>query len=236
MKPLSLLTMVALVALLSCRRSDPGPELPDYETKLTFACSDNLSDYYGRATLRNQQLCYSTNDAYYENFAYGVSGVVTGSNSAPFNPTGPVNGMKVAFGVGGWGAPKVPPAPIHFTIHTPFFTKSTRAFFLENIYKGAELNILSTEKTSQSLTEMDRLFQIILFAQYEPKWGFTNVAGFQSWSGPQDPATAYLRVLEMEEREDGSFDIAFGFRCKLYDSGRFYAEVTDGIIRTNIRF
>ncbi|GAB2785641.1 hypothetical protein GCM10027275_32490 [Rhabdobacter roseus] len=62
------------------------------------------------------------------------------------------------------------------------------------------------------------------------------MANFQTWSGPQDPSTAYLRVVEMEEREDGSFDIAFAFRCKLYDNGRFYTEVTDGEIRTNIRF
>jgi hypothetical protein len=237
MKPTSLLTGVALVAMLGCQRPDPAPELPEYETALTFACSNNLSDYYGRATLRNQQLCYSTNDPYYEIFAYGVSGIVTGSNSAPFNPTGPTNGMQVAFGVGGLGAPKVPPAPQFFTIQTSAFTSSIRAFFLENIYKGAKLDILSTEKTRQSLTEIDRLFHIKLIAQYESSSGLTNAGYFYTWTGPQDPATAYLRVLEMEEREDGSFDIAFGFRCKLYDSnGRFYAEVTDGVIRTNIRF
>ncbi|GAB2785660.1 hypothetical protein GCM10027275_32520 [Rhabdobacter roseus] len=233
MKPV---TLLVLATLLSCQRPEPAPELPEYESRLEFACHDNLSEYYGKATLKNQRLCYSTNETFYENFAYGATSIVTGDGSVPHNPGAAPTGMQVAFGVGGLGAPKVPPAPLFFTIKTPSFTSSVRAFFLENIQKGAELNMLSTETTKQSLQAIKSLFTIEFFGQYEARSGLTSVANLRTWSGPQDPNTAYLRVLEMEEKEDGSFDIAFAFRCKMYDNDGFYLEVTDGEIRTNIRF
>ncbi|GAB2785648.1 hypothetical protein GCM10027275_32500 [Rhabdobacter roseus] len=128
--------LLALAALMSCQRPEPAPELPDYETRLAFSCHDNLSEYYGKATLRNQSLCYSTNQTFYENFSYGATSIVTGNGLVPHNPGEVIAGMKVAFGVGGWGAPKVPPAPVHFRITTPIFTSSTRDFSWRTSRRG----------------------------------------------------------------------------------------------------
>ena len=225
---------MALATGFGCQRHSPEPELPDYETALKFSCNSNLSEYFGKATLKGQQLCYSTNDAFYKNFAYGVTSLVTGVDSAAYTSTQVTPNIQAEFGVGGLGAVGIPPAPVFFSIKTPDFSTPARQYFLKNLSKGAELNILSTEKTSGSLEEIHNLFVINMFAQYDVSWG-KNVGNFQTWSGSQDPATAYLKVLEMKQKDDCTFDMTFGFRCKLYDNGRFYAEVTDGMIRTNMK-
>lgn len=233
MKTTLLIPIILLNVLIGCQRPEPEPELPDYETALNFVCRDNLSEYYGKAVLKGQRICYSTNDAFYKNFAYGVTSTVTSTDAVIINPAEGKSRVHSLFGVGGLGAVGIPPAPVFFSVKTPNYTTSARQYFLDRLYKGAELDIISTEKTKETLEAIHKIFTIELFGQYDVSWG-KNVANFQTWSGPQDPATAYLKVLEMQEKTDGSIDLTLGFRCKLYDNGRFYTEVTDGVIRTNI--
>jgi hypothetical protein len=235
MKTTLLIPIILLNVLIGCQRSEPEPELPDYETALNFVCRDNLSEYYGKAVLRGQRLCYSTNDAFYKNFAYGVTSTVTSTDSIHFNPTEGDSKIRAMFGVGGLGDVWTPPSPVFFSVVTPEYSGKGREYFQKKIFPGAELDIISTEETKQTQEAIRKIFTIELFGQYDVSWG-KNVTNFQTWSGPQDPATAYLKVLEIQEKPDGSIDLTLGFRCKLYDNGRFYTEVTDGEIRTNVKF
>ncbi len=232
MKPF-ILTSLLLISI-GCQESEPTPELPDYETALTFDCKNNTSEYFAKGSLRGQQLCYSTNDALYSNFAYALTGTITSSDTVNYNPGD--NGSKIMalFGVGGLGGQTALRAPMYFYITTPTYSVSSRQYFLDNLSEGAELDILSTEETAQNLDAIESIFSVGLSAIYPSDMGNSAVK-FQTWSGPQDPATAYLKVLEFEELEDGSFDITLSFRCKLYNNGRFYAEVTDGMMRTNVK-
>lgn len=242
MKNANLIVLIALAALIACQRDALEPELPDYETKLSFACNDNPSEYYGRGMLRGQQLCYSTNDNLYYNFAYEGVLVRTSTDTVNYNPNQRRPMKNLNFGVGGWGytdenLPAVPP-PVFFSIETSIYETNARQFFRDSIYQGAELHIIPPvypKGATAAFEDFDSVSEIQLTAHYSGKLG-TDIAAFQTSTGPQDPNTAYLKVLEMTEKEDGSVDVTFGFRCKLYDNGRFYAEVTDGRLHTNVKF
>ncbi|GAB2771219.1 hypothetical protein GCM10027275_12440 [Rhabdobacter roseus] len=193
-------------------------------------------------------LCYSTNDPLHFNYGYLGSSYVTGSDTISVKPGDGVSalGQTITMGIGNvgiteQGAPIDPP-PYHFYIQTPAFKKDPIAFLREEFVVGRKLDFdVSLVPLEKRTAEFYRTkYHINLWVLYPDPPHYSRRSMHLTSSREQDPETAYLKVLEFEEREDGSFDLALAFRCKLYGGihdkdSRLFGEVTNGIIRLNLK-
>lgn len=242
MKPQSSLFIIAVIVISGCHRSTQEPTpAPEYEAAVSFNCSSDLSPYYAKASLKGEQLCYSTNDPLYFSFAYIGAAFTTNSDAANYNPANPPTsaGSTIIMGLGGWGKAEknliVAPAPVYFSVQTPKFLTTAKEFIDQNLKQDAQLDILVTDPKLRMPGEYPNKFIIELSAQYPTNRG-RDVAIFNTLNGVQDPQTAYLKVTEFEPKADGSCDITLTFRCKLYDNdGRYYTEVIDAVMRFNLK-
>lgn len=228
-----LFSSIFLIAALGCSHENNLVQVPYYETALTFSCADNLSDYYGLATINGKSLCYSTNQTLYKNFAYTTLSVTNSSNQISSNQAG-IDGKQIQLGVGGLGSSSVLPAPIYFYIETPLIPEMMSRFdYIKQVFqKGKSLDISIAENEKQQLSVANTKFKIGLFAQYPGQFEPTQVVDFYTWTGVQDAENEYLTVKDVQQINESSIVITVNFRCKLYDkNGRYYAQVTNGEMR-----
>lgn len=227
-----LASLLVVIMALGCNRGSNVEPLPDYITNLKFNCnSSTLSSHYGQAIVNGQGLCYSTNNAFYKNFAYKVSEITSGGNSASNNQTS-VSESYVEVGVGGLGDSSTPPAPVFFYIDTPTIigSKLDKNQLIEEMFqKGTSLDVSVSETEKQLLIATANKFKIGMFAQYLVNGNLT-VNQFYTWTGVQD-TTSYLKVSDVQSVGNAKV-ITVNFGCKLYDNhGHFFANVTNGELR-----
>ena len=226
--------LLPLLALISCVKEDTGNP---YDGRIRFECRGIQSKYFVSATVGDDLWCYSDTDLFYVHFAMVGSVYITYGDSVIIG-NGGLSGYTIIMGLGGLGVQPdgtiAPPAPQFVFLETPDFTESPKDFVLNNLYEGAELDILQTLPKTKNGGKVynEKAFNISLYTQYYSKSYPYNryVVTFRSGTGVQDE-NAYARVTGFSLNKEGTYDVTIEFRCKLYDNGKFFREIKDGIMR-----